>query len=103
MREGGSRWLLSAPMIALLVIGAAVSAAVPALAPTIGFVGLAVAIPVAVVLFSVRSRGLPKREQTAWRYMAIGLLLFWAGVVVIAALTESGVDLPAFGPLDGFF
>jgi signal transduction histidine kinase len=103
MREGGSRWLLSAPIIALLVLGAAVAAAVPALAPFIGFVGLAVAIPVTVILFFVRSRGLPKREQTAWRYIAIGLSLFWAGVVTIGILTEMGVDPPAYGPLDGFF
>lgn len=103
MRAGGSRWLLSVPIIVLLIVGAGVAVAMPDLAPYIGPVGLTVAIPVAVTLFLVRSRGLPKRERTAWRFMAVGLALFWVGVVVIGILTEAGIDLGAFGPLDGFF
>lgn len=102
-RVGGSRWLLSAPIVALLVVAAAVAATVPALAPYIGFVGLTATIPIAVVLFFVRSRDLAKRERTAWRFVAIGLAFFWAGVVVIGVLTEAGADLPAFGPFDGLF
>ena len=103
MKAGGNRWLLSAPIVALLIAGAAVSAAVPELAPYIGVAGLAAAIPVAVILFFVRSRALPQRERTAWRLIGVGLSFFWAGVVVIGILTEMGVDPPAFGPLDGFF
>jgi signal transduction histidine kinase len=75
----------------------------PELAPYIGFVGLIGAIPIAVILFFVRSRALPQRERTAWRLVAVGLSFFWAGVAVIGVLNEVGVELPAFGPLDGFF
>lgn len=99
----GSRWRLSGPLIALLVVAAIVAAAVPELAPIVGVAGLVVSIPVAVVLFFRRSASLPDSERQAWRWVAVGLTLFWVGVVVIAILTEAGLDLPAFGPLDGFF
>lgn len=100
---GGGRWLLSAPLIALLLIGAVVSWLVPDVATYVGFVGLVVAIPLAVGLFFFRSSSLPPRERTAWRFVALGLSFFWLGVVVIGVLNEMGVDLPAFGPLDVFF
>lgn len=100
---GGGRWLLSGPIIALLLAGAVVAAASETAAPYIGVIGLAVGIPVAVGLFLRRSLVLPVREAHAWRFVALGLVFFWAGVMVIAVLTESGVTLPAFGVLDGFF
>lgn len=102
-RKGGGRWLLSAPIIALLVIGAVIAWAVPELAPLVGVVGLALAMPVAVTLFFLRSRKLPERERKAWRFVGLGLGFFWCGVLVIAILTQSGVPTPAFGPLDVFF
>lgn len=77
--------------------------AMPGLGTYIGPLGLVVSIPVTVVLFFVRSRPLPSTERAAWRFIAAGLALFWCGVVAIGALTEAGVDLPAFGVLDVFF
>ena len=100
---GGGRWLLSAPVVALLLIGAVIAWLVPEAATYVGFVGLVVAIPLAVGLFYFRSKPLPPRERTAWRFVALGLSLFWLGVVIIGILNEMGVDLPAFGPLDVFF
>lgn len=102
-RAGGGRWLLSAPIIALLLVGAVVAWAVPTAASVVGFVGLVVAIPVAVYFFLSGSRSLPRREGVAWRYVAAGLSMFWAGVVVIGVLTEMGYQVSAFGPLDIFF
>jgi signal transduction histidine kinase len=100
---GGGRWLLSAPVVALLLIGAVIAWLVPEAATYVGFVGLVIAIPLAIGLFYFRSKPLPPRERTAWRFVALGLLLFWLGVVIIGILNEMGVDLPAFGPLDVFF
>lgn len=77
--------------------------AVPDLATVIGPLGLVVSIPITVVLFFIRSRRLPVRERTAWRFIAVGLFLFWAGVVTIGALLEAGISIGAFGALDGFF
>ncbi|HET9260892.1 MAG TPA: ATP-binding protein [Acidimicrobiia bacterium] len=85
------------------MIGALIARLVPEAAAYVGFVGLVVAIPLAVGLFYFRSKSLPPRERTAWRYIALGLSLFWLGVVVIGILNEMGVDLPAFGALDVFF
>lgn len=76
---------------------------IPELAPYVGVVGLALAMPVAVTLFFFRSKKLPDRERRAWRFVGLGLGFFWCGVVVIAILTESGVPIGAFGPLDVFF
>lgn len=103
-RTGGvGRWLFSGPVIALLLIGAVVVTVWPESAPVVGFASLAVAIPLAVVLFFRRSVSLPDAERQAWRWVAVGLSLFWLGIVVIAILTEAGLSVPAFGPLDGFF
>lgn len=101
--NAGGRWLLSAPVIALLLIGAVIARLVPEAATYVGFVGLVVAIPLAVGLFYFRSKSLPPRERTAWRFVALGLSLFWLGVVIIGILDQMGVDLPAFGLLDVFF
>jgi signal transduction histidine kinase len=104
MNLGWRRWLVPGPIVALLLIGAVVALAVPSTAPVVGFFGLAVALPVTVILFFRRSRNLSEREGRAWRFLAIGLALFWIGVVVIAVLTEFDImEVPAFGPLDAFF
>ncbi len=100
---GGRRWLFSGPIIALLVAGAIAAKVWPDAAPILGVGGMALFIPVAVVLFVRRSASLPDSERQAWRWVAAGLTLFWVGVVVIAILSEAGLELPAFGPLDGFF
>lgn len=100
---GWRRWLVPGPIIAFLLVGAVVAWADPSTAPVVGFAGLAIGLPVAVVLFFSRTRNLSHREGRAWRFLAVGLTLFWLGVVVIAVLTESGVTVPAFGPLDVFF
>lgn len=100
---GWRRWLAPGPIIALLLVGAVVAWADPSTAPVIGFAGLAIALPVAVVLFFRRTRNLAKREGRAWRFLAMGLTLFWIGVVVIAIVTESGVTVSAFGAFDAFF
>jgi signal transduction histidine kinase len=101
--SGGGRWRLSGPIIVLLVAGAAVAALSDDLAPVVGTVGIAVAIPVAVALFVRRSRSLPRREAVAWRFVALGLAFFWLGVVTIAVLTSRGMTLPSFGPIDALF
>ena len=100
---GWRRWLVPGPIIAFLLSGAVIAWADPPTAPVVGFVGLAISLPVAVVLFLRRTRNLSKREGRAWRFLAAGLTLFWVGVVVITILTESGVTVSAFGPLDAFF
>jgi signal transduction histidine kinase len=100
---GAGRWLVSGPVIALLLIGAVVVSLWPDAAPIVGFGSLALAIPLIVGLFFRRSVALPDSERQAWRWVAVGLSMFWLGIVVIAIFVEAGVALPAFGPLDGFF
>lgn len=100
---GWRRWLVPGPMILLLVLGAIISRAVPSAAESVGFVCLVVAMPITVFLFVRRSRLLPPKEGKAWRLVALGLACFWGGVVTIGLLTEIGVVVPAFGPVDAFF
>lgn len=75
----------------------------PEMAPYVGVIGLALGIPFTVVVFLRRSRSLPVREAHAWRFVALGLAFFWAGVVIIAVLSQAGVTLPAFGAIDTLF
>ncbi|MFZ0014157.1 MAG: histidine kinase dimerization/phospho-acceptor domain-containing protein, partial [Acidimicrobiia bacterium] len=102
-KSGGGRWLLTAPFIALLIVGALIAWAYPPAAPYVGVGGLIASIPVAVIVLFRRSMTLARRERRAWRFVALGLGLFWAGVVVIGILNELGSPPPAFGPLDVFF
>jgi signal transduction histidine kinase len=100
---GWRRWLVPGPIVVLLLVGAAVAWVDSDIAPMVGFAGLAVGLPTTVVLLLRRTRALSVREGRAWRYLALGLTLFWIGVVVIAVLTELDVPVKAFGPLDAFF
>lgn len=100
---GWRRWLISGPIVALLLVGVFVASVNESAAPMVGFAGLALALPVAFTLLISRTRHLSRREGRAWRFLALGLMLFWLGIVVIGILTEVGVTLGAFGPLDVFF
>ncbi|MGD2043831.1 MAG: HAMP domain-containing sensor histidine kinase [Acidimicrobiia bacterium] len=100
---GWRRWVVSGPIIVLLLVGAVVAAVNESVAPLVGFAGLALGLPVAVFLLFSRTRDLSRREGRAWKFLAAGLMLFWAGIVVIGILTEAGVTVGAFGPFDAFF
>ncbi|HZD22481.1 MAG TPA: hypothetical protein VE569_03645, partial [Acidimicrobiia bacterium] len=97
---GGGRWLLSGPIVAILLAGAIATAVFPDRAEDIGFFCLSVGLTTASVLFVRRSSGLPAREGTAWRLVAVGVGLFGLGVVIAGVLTGLGVTLPAFGLID---
>ena len=101
--SGRRRHILPGTLIVALVIGALVTWAVPETGEVVGFVGLIVGYSVAGFFFWRRSVNLRIRESRAWKYMSLGALLVGSGVLVVGALTESGADLPAFGPLDAFF
>jgi len=103
LSAGGGRWLLPAPMIALLLAGALAAWLLPEAAPYIGFFGLLVGLATVAVLFLRRSALLDRHERKAWRLIALAVALFWAGVLTVAGLTELGYSLPAFGPIDAFF
>ena len=75
----------------------------PETGETLGGLGMAIGDITAGILILRRSRGLSRRERQAWRFLAIGLFLVAAGIVVIGVLTELGFTLAAFGPLDFFF
>lgn len=65
--------------------------------------GMIVGDLVAGTLVLRRSRSLPAEERAAWRFLGVGLYLVAAGVLAFGVLSELGVPLPAFGPLDIFF
>ena len=87
----------------MLIAGALIASTVPETAPYIGYFGLIAGVSTAAVLFWTRSSGLPLRERTAWRFVTLAISLIGAGVLVVGGLTEAGVELPKFGPLDAFF
>lgn len=102
-RVRGGRWLLPGPVVALLLIGAAVTFVAPETGETVGFLGLVTAPVIAGTLIYKRSRALAHRERAAWLWIAVALYLICTGVGVIGLLTELGVELPAFGVMDIFF
>ena len=100
---GGGRWLLSAPIDFMLLVGAVVTWQFEELAPQVGFLALIVGLTATAALFVVRSRTLRPGERRAWRFIGLGVSLFTVGVVVIGVLSTSGVELRAFGIFDLFF
>lgn len=97
------RWLIPGAVLVALLACIAVVFLIPQAADTAGFAGIVVGMAVAGVLYFRRSSGLEKREKTVWRLIGMGTFLVSIGVLVVGILTESGLDLPAFGPLDSFF
>lgn len=100
---GGRRWFLPGPIIVMLIASALVAWRLPDVAPYVGFFGLVIGTSISATLFWRRSSSLPERERGAWRFVTLGLGMFGVGVLVVSLLTELGVALPAFGPLDAFF
>lgn len=100
---GRMRWAVPGPLIALLLLGVIVVWLLPDAAPVVGFAGLTIGTAVVAVLLYTRSSPLAERERTAWRLVGLGVALFGVGVGVVGVLTESGITLPAFGPIDAFF
>ncbi len=100
---GGGRWLLTAPIVAVLLGGAVVTWQFEEFAPQVGFLTLIIGLSATSVLFFTRSRTLRPGERRAWRLVGLGVSLFMAGVVVIGILSASGVELRAFGVFDIFF
>ena len=96
-------WLVPGAVIALLIVFVAAILLVPEWEETLGFVGLVVGMTTAGVLYVRRSRSLKAPERRVWRLMAIGTVLVVPGVVIAAVMQELGVEVPAVGPLDGFF
>lgn len=97
------RWAVAGPLIVALVAAAMVVFARPATGEVLGVLGIASGSLTAGVLIIRRSRRLDRREQTAWRFAAIGLFLVATGVLLTGVLTELGFVVPAFGPIDLFF
>ncbi len=101
--KNGRRWVIPGLVIVALLIGIVLVAVIPGSADTIGFLGMIVGMTTAGVFYFRRTRGLEKREKAVWRLIGTGTFLVATGVIVVGILTESGYDLPAFGPLDVFF
>jgi len=95
--------LVPGAVIALLIVFVAAILLVPEWEETLGFIGLVIGMTTAGVLYVRRSRSLKAPERRVWRLMAIGTVLVVPGVVIAAILQELGVQVPAIGPLDGFF
>lgn len=97
------RWILSGPLIILLLLGALLAWIEPDLAPTVGFLGIVTGLLTASVLFNRRSTPLEPRERTPWRAIGVSVGLVGTGVLLVGILTTAGLTLPAFGIMDVFF
>lgn len=97
------RWLVPGPVILLLLLSISSVIFFPDSRESVGFLGLVGGLAVAGVMYFRRSRKLVKRERLVWRMFGSANLSAAVGVAVIGVLTETGVSLPAFGPLDAFF
>lgn len=97
------RWAVAGPLIVALVAAAMVAFARPETGEVLGVLGIASGSLTAGVLIIRRSRRLDRREQTAWRFAAIGLFLVATGVLLTGVLTELGFVVSAYGPIDLFF
>lgn len=71
----------------------------PAVAPTVGPVGLLVGGFSSGVAFIVGARGMDSRERLSWTLIGVGLLLAATGVVAFGVVS-SITQLAAFGPPD---
>jgi signal transduction histidine kinase len=69
----------------------------------LGFSGLTIGLATAAILMFRRSVDLPIRERRSWRLIGAGMVMLWTGVIAFSVLTELGVSVPSFGPLDAFF
>ena len=97
------RWRVPGPVVLLIAAFLVVAIVMPEHAETVGFLGLVIGMITGGILFFTRSRSLEASETRVWRFFAMAILLAGTGVAVVGILTESGLDLPAFGPLDAFF
>lgn len=98
-----ARWGLPGPVLVLLAVSILVVVFFPVYREYAGFIGLVVGLLTAEILFIRRSRSLPRREKHAWRGMGVGIFFMATGVVVVGYLSETGVELSVFGPVDIFF
>ena len=103
MVQGTGRWRLPALTVAFLLVGIVASAVAPESAQYWGFAGLVIGLGVAAFLLWRRSSVLSSNERSTWRAIAVATVLFQTGVLLVAVLTEAGVAIGAFGPLDTFF
>ncbi len=97
------RWAIAGPLIGALLIAAIVAWVRPETGELLGGLGIVIGDAAAGILILRRSRRLERREKVAWRFLAVGLFLVASGVLVVGVLTELGLTIPAFGPLDIFF
>jgi signal transduction histidine kinase len=95
------------PLVSLLfvvLIGCGVASLVlPDLAEVTGTIGVFLGSSATGIVFLRGSRKLEGRERLAWSGVGVALISAALGVLVMAILSSSGADLPAFGPLDTFF
>ena len=101
--RGGGRWLLSTPIILLLLVGAFVTWQFEEIAPQVGFATLILGLGATAALFYTRSRTLRPGERRAWRLIGLGVALFLLGVMVVGAASSTDIEISAFGPFDVFF
>ena len=100
---GIRRWLTPGPVVLLLLVTALVVWLVGDVGETLAPIGMVLGYIVAGVLVFRRSRRLVTGERRASRFLGFGLFSVAAGVVSFGVLSQAGVDIPAFGPLDIFF
>ncbi|HEX5696400.1 MAG TPA: HAMP domain-containing sensor histidine kinase [Acidimicrobiia bacterium] len=97
-----TRPLVSLLFVVLIGCGVA-SLAMPASAEVTGTIGVFLGTSASGIVFIRGSRKLLGRERLPWFGVGLALVSGALGVLVIAILSSSGADLPAFGPLDTFF
>ncbi|MEX2651447.1 MAG: ATP-binding protein [Acidimicrobiia bacterium] len=95
------------PVVAvlLIIIACATAATVifPQSADLTGPLGYMVATTAAGIVSLSGARKLEGRERLAWSILGVALLTASVGLIAIGVVSSSGVELPAFGPIDGFF
>jgi len=94
--------LVSLLFVTLVSAGAA-TLVFPETAEITGTLAVILATAASGALFLVGVRKLEGRDKLVWSGVGFAMVLASAGVLVIAILSSTGADLPAFGPLDTFF
>jgi signal transduction histidine kinase len=90
-------------LLIVIVCFAALTVVFPRSADLTGPLGYMVATTAAGMVFLREARNLEGRERLAWSLLGVALLIASLGLIVIGVVSSSGVELPAFGPIDVFF
>jgi len=87
-----------------VVIGCGVATLLfPGTSEITGTFGVVLATSASGIIFLRGARKLEGRERLAWSGVGAAILGASLGVLTMVVVSSSGVDLPAFGPLDTFF